>query len=223
MARVKSLSALDSFLIALILVFMSDEIFKEFGNDPIKLCQDWYDEAEPLEPNDPDAVTLATATPDGKPSLRWVLVKEISDNGFKFHTNAESQKGQELLANPHAAINFYWKSTRKQIRVMGKAEIIDDQETALYFEGRSRGRQIGAWASQQSRPYEKQDDLQNAIEAAEARFDGVEDIPCPDYWKGFRLVPKSIEFWISHKDRLHTRFIFKKSEDGIWQAHYLYP
>lgn len=202
---------------------MSEDIFQEFGNDPIKLCQDWYAEAEPLEPNDPDAVTLATATLDGQPSLRWVLVKDISEKGFRFHTNAESQKGQELITNPQAAMNFYWKSTRKQIRIVGKVEMIDDAETLLYFQSRSRERQIGAWASQQSRPYNAKAELAEALEEAEAKFEGVENVPCPPYWKGFRLIPDSIEFWISHKDRLHTRFIYKKNESADWDAHWLYP
>ena len=202
---------------------MNSEIFDTYGSDPIALMQEWYAEAEPLEPNDPDAVTLATATPDGKPSLRWVLVKDITDAGLKFHTNADSRKGRELAANPYAAMNFYWKSTRKQIRIEGRVEQVSAAEADDYFITRSTERQIGAWASKQSQPYDSQADLQESIQKYEAEFADTDTIPRPPYWQGYRLVPTSIEFWISHKDRLHTRFIYKKSEDGGWTSHYLYP
>lgn len=202
---------------------MSDEIFDKFGNDPIALCQSWYDEAETLEPNDPEAITLATATPDGKPSLRWVLIKEISARGFKFHTNAESRKGQEISKNPHAAMCFYWKSTRKQIRIEGVIEEVSQEEADEYFSARRTERQIGAWASKQSTPFEKREELEATVEKYTAKFSGVDDIPRPDYWRGFRLVPSSVEFWISNRDRLHERFVYTKQENGTWAATWLCP
>ena len=202
---------------------MSNEIFEQFGEDPIKLCKDWYEEAEPLEPNDPEAITLATATPDGKPSLRWVLIKQIDERGFKFHTNAESRKGQEIAANPHGAMCFYWKSTRKQIRIEGVIEEVSVEEADEYFASRRTERQIGAWASKQSTPFEKREELEAAVEKYTEEFAGVDNIPRPEYWKGFRLVPSSIEFWLSNRDRLHTRFVYAKQEDGTWSVTWLCP
>lgn len=202
---------------------MNKEIIEQFGNDPIALCQQWYEDAIELEPNDPDAVSLATATKDGRPSVRWVLIKEISDKGFKFHTNAESRKGRELEENPYAAICFYWKSTRKQIRIEGVVERIPEDEADAYFSTRSTERQIGAWASQQSRPFESLTEMHGQIENYTEKFSGKENIPRPHYWQGYRLIPSSIEFWISNINRLHTRFIYKKDEHGQWSASWLYP
>lgn len=202
---------------------MSNEIFKQYGKDPVQLCKDWLAEAEDLEPNDPEAVCLATAMPDGRPSNRWVLIKEISARGFKFHTNAESRKGQEIEQNPHAALCFYWKSTRKQIRIEGKIEQIGDDETGEYFATRSIERQIGAWASNQSQPFEKREDLEKAVQKYTEEFAGTDNIPRPPWWKGYRLVPASIEFWIGNRDRLHTRFVYTLQDDGTWHATWLCP
>lgn len=201
---------------------IKSEIFEQYGNDPIKLCKQWYEEAEKTEINDPEAVCLATATPDGKPSNRWVLVKEISENGLKFHTNAESRKGQEISANPFGAINWYWKSTRKQIRIEGPIIQVAPSEADEYFASRSIERKIGAWASQQSRPYEKREDMENAVKKYEEQFAGADHIPRPEYWQGYRLVPQSMEFWIAHEDRLHTRFVYKK-DGNAWTATWLCP
>lgn len=218
-----SVQCLDKLKQKFIWCFMSDEIFEKFGPDPIQLCKDWYAQAEPLEPNDPSAVTIATATKDGIPSLRWVLIKDISDSGFKFHTNVNSQKGQELLENPHIALNFYWKSTRKQIRVEGIAEQVSDAESDAYFKTRPIGRQIGAWASDQSQAFENEEDLQKSIAHYTDKFKDVDDIPRPDYWRGFRIVPQSLEFWMGNRDRLHTRFKYTKTENGLWSATWLWP
>ena len=143
--------------------------------------------------------------------------------GLKFHTNADSRKGQELAANPYAAMNYYWKSTRKQIRIEGHVEQVSEAEADDYFITRSTERQIGAWASNQSQPYDTRAELEGAIERYAAEFEGANSIPRPPYWLGYRLIPSSIEFWISHRDRLHTRFIYKKGADNQWSAHYLYP
>lgn len=202
---------------------MSDEIFKEYGNNPIKLCQDWLAEAEELEPNDPEAITLATASADGQPSVRWVLIKEISKKGFKFHTNAESRKGQEIAENPYAAMCFYWKSTRKQIRIEGKITQVSEDEANEYFATRSIERQIGAWASKQSSAFDKREELEAAVQKYTEEFAGADNIPRPPYWKGYRLQPSSIEFWIGNKDRLHTRFIYTRKNDGNWDATWLCP
>ena len=201
---------------------MSQEIFDQFGKNPITLCQQWLDEALKSEPNDPEAVNLATCDAQGKPSNRMVLIKEISDKGFKFHTNEESQKGQQIAENPNGSMCFYWKSTRKQIRIEGHIEEAPPSEADEYFATRSVERQTGAWASKQSSAFEKWEDLKNTVKKYEEEFAGVDNIPRPPYWKGYRLVPSSIEFWIAHKDRLHTRFVYKKTNDG-WTATWLCP
>ncbi|MCB1532623.1 MAG: pyridoxamine 5'-phosphate oxidase [Alphaproteobacteria bacterium] len=202
---------------------MSSEIFEKYGKNPTILCQNWYEEAAALEPNDPEAVTLATATKDGQPSVRWVLVKEMDERGFKFHTNAESRKGREIAENPHGALCFYWKSTRKQIRIEGQIEEASAEESDQYFETRPIERQIGAWASKQSTPFEHREELEAAVQKYTEEFAGADNIPRPPYWKGFRLIPTSIEFWIGNKDRLHERFIYTKQDDGSWTAQWLCP
>ena len=201
---------------------MSQEIFDQFGKNPISLCKQWLEDAIQSEPNDPEAVNLATCNKDGSPSNRMVLVKEISDKGFKFHTNAESQKGTQIAENPKGSMCFYWKSTRKQIRIEGRIEEASAEEADDYFATRSIERQTGAWASKQSSAFEKWEDLENAVKKYEEEFAGVDNIPRPPYWKGYRLVPDSIEFWIAHKDRLHTRFVYKKDGED-WTATWLCP
>jgi pyridoxamine 5'-phosphate oxidase len=201
---------------------MSQEIFDQFGNNPTALCKQWLEDATQSEPNDPEAVNLATCNKDGSPSNRMVLVKEISDKGFKFHTNAESQKGTQIADNPKGSMCFYWKSTRKQIRIEGRIKEASAEEADAYFATRSIERQTGAWASKQSQPFEKWEDLENAVKKYEEEFAGIDNIPRPPYWKGYRLVPDSIEFWIAHKDRLHTRFIYKKDGED-WTATWLCP
>lgn len=202
---------------------MSVEIFDTYGADPIELCRNWLTEAEQTEPNDPEAVNIATADKNGRPHNRMVLIKSIDKKGFKFHTNAESGKGQDLSENPFASLCFYWKSTRKQIRVEGPVVQIAEEEADEYFSSRSTERQIGAWASQQSRPYASRTDMEAAIEKYTAQFADADNIPRPPYWKGYRVVPEKIEFWIAHKDRLHTRFVYTKNDDGTWSATWLCP
>lgn len=201
---------------------MSDEIFSEYGNDPIQLAQGWLTEATLSEINDPEAVNLATADKHGRPSNRMVLIKAIDARGFKFHTNAESQKGQQILENPFASMCLYWKSTRKQIRIEGRIEEASPEEADEYFSTRPLERQIGAWASKQSTPFENRAELEAAVKKYEEEFAGLDNIPRPPYWKGYRLVPESIEFWIAHKDRLHTRFKYVRKEQE-WAAFWLCP
>lgn len=199
------------------------EITEQYGTDPLALFQKWYDEAAPLEPNDPDAIALATATEDGVPSVRMVLLKEFSSKGFKFHTNCNSTKGQDLLSNPQASFAIYWKSTRKQIRVGGRVSTVSEAESDEYFKTRPRARAIGAWASAQSESYARKIDLQNAIAEQEERFKDMENVPRPPHWKGFLIEPQSIEFWIGNRDRLHTRFVYSKNSSDGWDSQWLYP
>jgi pyridoxamine 5'-phosphate oxidase len=201
---------------------MSHEIIKQFGPDPITLLQRWYDEAVPLEPNDPEAICLATADKQGRPSARMVLLKEISHEGFKFHTNTGSEKGQDILENPHVSFCLYWKSTRKQIRVTGIAAPVSTEESDTYFKTRPRARAIGAWASDQSESFEHETDLSKSFSTFEEKFKHQTEIPRPPQWQGFRIIPDSIEFWIGHPDRLHTRFIYRK-DGNSWIAEWLYP
>ena len=201
---------------------MSSEVIEQYGNDPLTLCKGWLSQAESSEPNDPEAVNLATADAEGRPSNRMVLLKEIDERGFKFHTNAQSRKGQDIAANPLGAMCLYWKSTRKQIRIEGRIIEASPEEADEYFKTRSIERQIGAWASRQSTRFEKRADLHAAVKKYEEEFAGADNIPRPPYWKGYRLIPESIEFWIAHKDRLHTRFVYIK-EQGTWNAYWLCP
>lgn len=200
-----------------------NEIFEKFGNDPIALAKDWLAEAEKSELNDPEAVNLATCDAQGNPSNRMVLIKGIDENGFKFHTNAESRKGQDIADNPKAAMCFYWKSTRKQIRIEGHIEQAPQSEADEYFETRPIERQIGAWASKQSTPFDKWEDLEAAVQKYEQEFADENNIPRPPYWKGYRLVPEKMEFWIADRNRLHTRFAYTKNESGEWTATWLCP
>jgi len=206
---------------------MSNEIFEQFGNDPIALAKGWLSDARKNEPNDPEAACIATCDAQGNPSNRMILIKEITGKGFKFHTNAKSRKGQDIADNPKAAMCLYWKSIRKQIRIEGDIEQTTESESDQYFKTRPIERQIGAWASKQSQTFEKREDMQNAIKKYEDEFAGVDNIPRPEYWKGYRLIPKSIEFWIAHKDRLHTRFVYTKIEgsqdNNVWTATWLCP
>ncbi len=202
---------------------MNSEIFTQYGDDPMVLFSQWYDEAVILEPNDPEAICLASADKNGIPSARMVLLKEFSDRGFKFHTNENSAKGQNIADNPHVSFCLYWKSTRKQIRVTGVAETVSNAESDAYFKTRPRCRAIGAWASQQSQSYNRQEDLANAITHAEEKFKTDNEIPRPPQWKGYIIKPTSIEFWIANQDRLHTRFIYNRNDNGKWDTHWLHP
>jgi pyridoxamine 5'-phosphate oxidase len=201
---------------------MSQEIFEIYGKDPINLYQRWYKDAIPLEPNDPEAICLATADAQGRPSNRFVLLKDIAENGFKFHTNSTSEKGCDIAVNPHVAFTHYWKSTRRQIRVTGTAAPVPEAESDEYFATRPRARAIGAWASDQSQPYTTQTDLAKSVSLYESKFKNTDQIPRPPQWQGYRIIPETIEFWLGNRDRLHTRFIYKRRGDH-WTAEWLYP
>jgi len=191
--------------------------------DPIKQFEDWLEKATKKEINDPGAMALATSTPDGKPSVRMVLLKSVNDQGFKFHSNSGSQKGQEIENNKQASLCFYWKSLRKQIRVEGIIEIIKDEEADKYFKTRPYNRKIGAWASAQSRELDSRKTLEDKIQELETQYPEGVDIPRPSDWIGYRLVPNIIEFWMDNPDRLHDRFVYTKNASGHWDIKRIYP
>lgn len=189
--------------------------------EPIALFGEWLKAAEASEPNDPNAMALATVDGDGLPDVRMVLLKGFDATGFTFFTNFESAKGRELLANPRAALCFHWKSLRKQVRVRGPVSEVSAAEADAYFASRQRGSRIGAWASQQSRPLESRFALEKAVAAYTARY-AIGDIPRPDYWSGFRVAPQEIEFWSDGTFRLHDRIKFVRDGEG-WEKTRLYP
>jgi pyridoxamine 5'-phosphate oxidase len=188
--------------------------------DPIALFRAWMKDAEAHEPNDPNAVALATATANGVPSVRMVLMKRLDERGFAFYTNAESRKGVELAENPQAAMCFHWKSLRRQVRVEGTVKELPSADSDEYFRSRSRRSQLGAAASQQSRPLAGREVLEARVRDLEERYPGT--IPRPGYWKGFVLWPECIEFWQDGADRLHDRILFTRVKDE-WSKERLFP
>ena len=189
--------------------------------DPNQLFDAWLEEAERSEPNDPNAMALATADGAGRPSVRMVLLKGRDARGFVFHTNLDSRKGEELAANPHAALLFHWKSLRRQIRIEGGIEPVRAEESDAYFATRSRERQLGAWASQQSRPLADRAAFEERLAEVSKRYDGQE-VPRPPRWGGLRLIPERIEFWLDREHRLHERRLFEREGEG-WREGLLYP
>lgn len=192
--------------------------------DPFDLFGTWYDQARTTEINDSNAMALATATADGRPSVRMVLLKGHGPDGFVFYTNSHSRKGGELLANPFASLLFHWKSLRRQIRIEGAVERVSDQQADAYFASRSRDSQLGAVASDQSAPLESREVFLDRYAEAEARFDG-RAVERPPHWFGFRLIPQAIEFWQDREHRLHERRRFELSPGGAggWSSMLLFP
>lgn len=191
------------------------------ATNPHGLFDAWYAEARAGEPNDSNAMALATADSGGRPSVRMVLLKGHDTRGFVFYTNLKSRKAEELAANPHAALLFHWKSLRRQIRIEGPVNRVADAEADAYFATRSRDSQLGAWASDQSRPLESRALFETRYAEMAARFDGGE-VPRPSQWSGFRLTPQRIEFWIDRDHRLHERRLFEREGDS-WREGLLYP
>ena len=191
------------------------------ASEPLALFANWFGDAEKTEPNDPNAVALATVDAEGLPDVRMVLLKGYDERGFVFYTNFESAKGVEILGSMKAAMCFHWKSLRRQVRLRGPVEIVSDEEADAYYASRARGSRIGAWASKQSRPLESRFALEKAVTEYTARH-AIGDIPRPPYWSGFRIMPQTIEFWHDRPFRLHDRLVFSRDGDG-WKTTRLYP
>ena len=192
------------------------------ATDPFALFDEWFAEARASEINDPEAMALATAGGAGNPTVRMVLLKGHGPDGFVFYTNEESSKGQQLADNPSAAMLFHWKSLRRQVRVEGPVERVSDNEADAYFATRARDSQLGAWASDQSRPLDSRATFKQRFAELEQRFAG-QDVPRPAHWRGYRVVPESIEFWLDRPHRLHERRLFKRDARGGWSEGLLYP
>lgn len=190
------------------------------AEDPLQLFDVWLKQAQESEPNDPNAAALATATPDGVPSVRMVLAKRVGESRFCVFTNAGSRKGQELLANPRAALCFHWKMLRRQVRVEGSISELPAGDVDTYFHSRSRASQIGAAVSEQSRILASREELEGRVRRFGEEHEG--EIPRPDFWRGFELSAERIEFWIDGADRLHDRFLFTREGDG-WRKARLFP
>ena len=190
-------------------------------DDPISLFDAWFAEAKASEPNDPEAMALATADANGRPSVRMVLLKGHDERGFVFYTNLDSRKGVELAANPSAALMFHWKSLRRQVRIEGSVQAVSPTEADVYFASRGRDSRLGAWASDQSRPLPDRAAFEARFEEMKVRFEG-EPVPRPPRWSGFRLIPTQIEYWADRAHRLHERRLFTRSGTG-WSEGLLYP
>jgi len=192
------------------------------ATDPHQLFETWFAEARAGEPHDAEAMTLATAGVDGRPSARMVLLKGHDQRGFVFYTNGESRKGDELAANPRAALLFHWKSLRRQVRIEGAVEPVGEAESDAYFASRSRDSRLGAWASDQSRPLRSREAFEARYADLAADHEG-KDVARPPYWWGYRLAPDRIEFWSDRPHRLHERRLFTLLADGGWSEGLLYP
>jgi pyridoxamine 5'-phosphate oxidase len=199
-----------------------EEVFT--SRDPIKLFADWLEAATAKELNDPTAMSVATVDASGMPNVRMVLLKQSDDDGFVFYTNFESQKGEELLANPKAALCFHWKTLRRSVRVQGIVEQVSQEEADAYFASRPKDSQIGAWASRQSQPLKGRFELEAEVAKYGAKY-GLKTVPRPPQWSGFRVRPVTIEFWRDRWFRLHDRLRFERGADasGPWKTERLFP
>ena len=191
--------------------------------DPLGLFAAWFADARAAEPNDPDAMALATATADGAPSVRMVLLKDFGPPGFTFYTNAQSRKGGEILANPRAALLFHWKSLRRQVRIEGPLAEVSAEQADAYFHSRAFVSQVGSAASDQSRPLADRREYLERVAALSDACKASGTVPRPPYWTGFTLDPERIEFWLDRPNRLHDRRRFTRSADGGWTSTLLYP
>ena len=191
------------------------------NEDPISIFRDWFSEAQNTEFENPDAMMLATADKGGRPSARMVLLKEVDNRGFVFYTNLNSRKARELKENPIASLVFYWKTLARQVRIEGNVEVLSNNEADTYHKSRPRLSQIGAWASKQSQPLEGRFELEKRIAKYTAKFN-VSNVPRPEFWSGFRVLPASIEFWSEEAFRLHDRRLYTCVDEG-WIMERLYP
>ena len=204
---------------------VADDQGEVFGDDPVTLFADWLTLAGRHEPNDPNAMSLATVDADGMPDCRVVLLKDLDANegrgAFSFYSNTQSAKGRELASNPRAALCFHWKTIRRQVRVRGAVRAVSDEASNAYFASRSRGAQIGAWASQQSREMAEEGVLKTRVADYESVFED-RDVPRPEFWRGYEVVPDEIEFWVNRPYRLHDRLRFAWTGE-VWETARLYP
>ncbi len=191
--------------------------------DPFLQFKTWFEEALAADLPEPNAMTLATSTPDGHPSARIVLLKGFDEDGFIFYSNYESSKGEQLAANPRAALVFVWLEIHRQVRVEGMVEKLPADQSAAYFRSRPRGSQIGAWASPQSRIIESREIIEEKVRELEEKYAGAEALPLPDYWGGYRVKPHRIEFWQGRSSRLHDRILYRREEGLEWTRERLAP
>jgi len=196
--------------------------FLELEN-PIRLFDKWMEEAKKTEPNDPNAVALATSSKKNIPSVRMVLLKDFNENGFVFYTNLNSQKGNDLKENPNAAMCFHWKSLLRQIRIVGKISLVTDEVADNYYSTRAYESRIGAWASNQSEELKTRNQLMKSIENFKKKFNDETNVPRPEHWSGWNLSPDSIEFWLDGDNRIHERLKYSKNKTGNWTKSLLSP
>ena len=192
-------------------------------DDPIQLFKVWMDEAQKSEPNDPNALSLATANKENYPSVRMVLLKGFNQNGFVFYTNLNSQKGNELKENPNAAMCFHWKSLLRQIRIKGKVALVSDEIADQYYNTRGYESRIGAWASKQSQELGNRDELINSIKDYKQKYNDQDNVPRPSHWSGWNLSPSIIEFWLDGDSRIHERLKYTRDKSGNWVKSLLSP
>tara|TARA_X000001036_G_scaffold406930_1_gene415998 strand:- start:948 stop:1574 length:627 start_codon:yes stop_codon:yes gene_type:complete len=192
-------------------------------NDPIDLFEVWMNEAKKTEPNDPNAVALGTSDQNNSPSIRMVLLKDFNKRGFIFYSNLNSQKGNELKNNPRAAMCFHWKSLLRQVRINGTVKRVSDKVADEYYNTRNYESRIGAWASKQSSILNNRDELLSSIEEFKKRYNDKDEVPRPDYWSGWNLIPTSIEFWLDGDNRIHERLKYTKDDFGNWTKSLLSP
>lgn len=193
----------------------------DLSADPIDQFAAWYQAARTAGQPEPEAMALATSGADGQPSVRYVLLRGLDERGFVFYTNGQSRKGAEMAANPRAALAFRWLTVDRQVRVRGPVALVDDAESDVYFAGRPRGSQIGAWASDQSRPVSSREQLEERVRDTEARFAG-RPVTRPPWWGGWRVAPEEVEFWQQGSFRLHDRFLYRRQGE-VWAVTRLYP
>ena len=199
-----------------------DLSFKDLDN-PIDLFVDWFNEAKKTEINDPNALALATVGKNGTPSVRMVLLKDFNKKGFIFYTNLNSQKSNEIKSNPNASMCFHWKSILRQVRITGKLSNVPDEDADDYYNSRSYGSRIGAWASNQSSVLKSRDELLKSIEEFKKKYTNEKNIPRPKHWSGWNLNPIEIEFWLDGKDRIHERLRYTRKDDDKWEKDLLSP